>query len=163
MKLFYPCIFLFVSTLSTFTYANQFYIGTDFSRMELDQAEFDSVNVTSILAGYEFENWAVEGSYHISKTDNEFYGGDQKINMYHIYGVYRSQETLYYKIKLGITNERYKFYDSNGSLKLDDVHTGIARGLGVGYRFEQFDFELEYSWLGGSLEMLGVGVRYNFN
>ena len=148
---------------STLIYAKQFYFGTDFSHMQLDQIEFDSVNVNSILAGYEFENWAIEGSYNISKTHNKFYGGDQKINMYHLYSVYRSQEKLYYKIKLGVTNERYKFYDSNGSLKLDDVHSGIAGGIGVGYRLGQFNIELEYSWLGLSLETLGVGVRYNFH
>lgn len=130
--------------------------------MTLDQIEFDAVNVNSILAGYEFENWAIEGGYHVSKTQNKFYGGDQKISMYHLYSVYRSSETLYYKIKLGITNERYKFYDADKDLKLDDVHIGLARGVGVGYRYGQLNYELEYSWLGLSLETLGVGVRYNF-
>lgn len=90
-RLFFVCTSIFSTTLS----ANQFYIGIDFSHMTLDQVEFDAVNVNSILAGYEFENWAIEGGYHVSKTQNKFYGGDQKINMYHLYSVYRSSETLY--------------------------------------------------------------------
>ncbi|MGX9416178.1 hypothetical protein ACWU4D_02385 [Vibrio sp. WJH972] len=163
MKLITKCFVAWASILSSFAHANQFYVGTDFSRMTLDQTEFNSVNVNNILAGYEFNHWAIEGSYNISNTHNDFYGGDQKINMVHLYGVYRSQETLFYKIKFGVTNERYKFYDSNGTLKLDDVHAGIARGVGVGYRFDQFNVELEYSWLGGSLETFGIGVRYHFN
>ena len=121
------------------------------------------MNVKSILAGYTFENWSIEGSYNISNTHNKFYGGDQKVNMYHLYSVYRSQGALYYKIKLGITNEKYKFYDNDRSLKLNDVHSGLAGGIGLGYRYGQFNVEFEYRRLGLSLEMLGIGNRYNFN
>lgn len=163
MRLITICTFACALIHSSFTHADQFYLGTDFSHMELDQSEFDSVNVNNILVGYEFNNWGVEGSYNISNTQNEFYGGEQKINMYHLYGVYRSQETFFYKFKLGVTNERYKFYDAKGDLKLDDVHSGIARGVGLGYRLDKFSVELEYSWLGGSLETFSIGVRYNFN
>ena len=163
MKLIYTFIFLFISTFSTVNYANQFYLGTDISHLKFDQIEFEAVNVKTILAGYTFKNWSIEGSYNISNTDNKFYGGDQKVNMYHLYSVYRSQGALYYKIKLGITNERYKFYDNDGKLKLDDVHSGVAGGIGLGYRYGQFNVEFEYSRLGLSLEMLGIGIRYNFN
>lgn len=162
MKLVTMPFFVCTAMFSTGLTAAQFYIGTDFSHMTLDQVEFDAVNVNSIVAGYEFENWAIEGSYHVSKAQNQFYGGDQKINMVHLYSVYRSSDALYYKVKLGITNERYKFYDAEKDLKLDDVHIGLARGVGVGYRHGQLNYELEYSWLGLSLETLGVGVRYNF-
>ncbi len=144
-------------------FSDQFYLGSEFSRMDLEQSEFDSTNVIGVLVGYQFNNWAVEGSYNTSETSNEFYGGDQNISMYHLYSVYRTAGNIYYKAKLGVTNERYKFYDENGSLRLDDVHTGVARGLGVGYRVNSFNVELDYSWLGGSLETIGLGVRYNFN
>jgi hypothetical protein len=159
------CIFSFglVVLFSKVINANNLYVGTDFSQMKFDQNEFDTTNIKSVLAGYAFDNWSIEGSYNTSNTDNHFYGGKQKIDMFHLYGVYRSQGDLYYKMKLGITNERYQFYDDDGYLKLDDVHTGIAGGIGVGYRYAQFNIELEYSWLGQSLEMAGIGIRYNFN
>ncbi|MGJ8691467.1 MAG: hypothetical protein ACSHW0_03215 [Thalassotalea sp.] len=162
-KITYTCVYGLALIFSTINHAEQFYIGTDISHMTLDQVEFDAVNVKSLLAGYTFEKWSIESSYNTSITDNRFYGGDQKIKMFHLYGVYRSQGDLYSKMKLGITNERYQFYDNDGYLKLDDVHTGIARGIGVGYRYGQFNIELEYSWLGQSLEMAGIGIRYNFN
>lgn len=162
-KITYTFTFIFALMFPTINHANQFYVGTDISHMTLDQKELDATNVKSVLAGYTFEKWSIEGSYNTSNTDNHFYGGEQKIDMFHLYGVYRSQGDLYYKVKLGITNERYKFYDSYGDLKLDDVHTGIARGMGVGYRYGQFNVELEYSWLGQSLTMVGIGIRYNFN
>jgi hypothetical protein len=162
-KITYTCIYGLTLLFSTISHSDQFYVGTDISHMEFDQVEFDATNVKSILAGYTFEKWAVEGSYNTSNTDNDFYGGEQKINMFHLYGVYRSQGDLYYSVKLGITNERYQFYDSNGHLKLDDVHSGIARGIGAGYQYGPFNIELEYSWLGLSLEMVGIGIRYNFN
>lgn len=148
--------------LPAFVSAQNFYVGTDLSHMTLKQPEFDSVNVVSILAGYELNSWAVEGSVNLSKTHNDFYNGDQEIDMYHLYGVYRSQGTLYYKLKLGVSNERYKFYDENNTLKLNDTHTGLARGVGAGYQYGKFNFEVEYSWLGRSLETVGVGVKYKF-
>ena len=144
-------------------HANEIYLGTDISPITFDQKEFDSTNVKSILAGYSFDKWSVEGSYNMSKTHNQLYGADQKINMYHLYSVYRSQNDFYYKVKLGITNESYKVYGHDGKLKFDDVHSGIARGLGAGYRFAQFNVEFEYSWLGQSLAMAGIGIQYNFN
>ena len=163
MKLGHVFILACASLFSGVSAAGDWYLGSGLSQMKLAQVEFETTNVSSILAGYEFEDWSVEGSYNVSEEHNKFYGGDQKINMYHLYSVYRSQEDLYYKIKLGITNERYKFYDNSGNLKLDDVHTGVARGIGVGYRYGQFSVEMEYSWLGRSLETFGVGMRYTFN
>lgn len=109
MKLINNFIFLLISTFSTVNYANQFYLGTDISYVTFDQVEFEAVNVNSILAGYTFENWSIEGSYNVSNTHNQFYGGDQKVNMLHLYSVYRSRGAMYYKIKLGISNERYNF------------------------------------------------------
>ena len=163
MKLICAFILIFTSIFSTANYANQFYLGADISHMTFDQSEFDTVNVKSIIAGYTVNNWSIEGSYHDSNTNNHLYGGKQKIDMYHLYGVYRSQDALYYKLKLGITNERYKLYDDANELKFDDVHSGVARGVGVGYRYGQFNIELEYSWLGYSLETIGLGIKYNFN
>ena len=131
--------------------------------MKLDQIEFDSVNVNNILIGYKFESWSIEGSYNISKTQNKYYGGDQKIDMYRMLSVYRSKEKFYYKVKLGISNERYKLYNNTETLFLNHTHIGLERGIGVGYRHGKFNVELEYSWLGGSLEVFGVGIRYHFN
>lgn len=156
-------MFLIISSLSKLAYAGGFYMGTDLSHLQFDQAEFDSTNVYSVVAGYEFNRWSIEGGYHFSKTDNKHFAGDQKVNMYHLYTAYRSAGSYYYKVKLGLTNERYKFSDSTGKIKLNDVHTGLVRGLGVGYRYEQLNFELEYSWLGRSLEMVGVSIKYKFN
>jgi len=59
-------MFLCTSMFSTFTNVNQFFLGTDVSHMRLDQIEFGAVNVNSILAGYEFGNWAIKASYNIS-------------------------------------------------------------------------------------------------
>lgn len=159
------CIFSFglVLLFPKVINANNFYIGTDLSQMKFDQNEFDTTNIKSILAGYTFDNWSIEGSYSTSKTHNQFYNGDQKVDMFHLYSVYRSQGDLYYKIKLGITNERYKVYGADGKLQFDDVHSGIARGIGVGYKYGQYSIEIEYSWLGLSLETIGVGIRYSFN
>ena len=142
--------------------ANEFYLGTDLSRLEFEQAEFDTTYLNSVLIGYQFDKWSLEGGYDISKRSNDFFCGDQEVNMYHLYGVYRSEGTLFYKIKFGLTNERYKLYDSDQNLKFDDAHTGIARGLGVGYKFEKINIEIDYSWLGGSLKTIGMGIRYNF-
>ena len=149
--------------LSSYTLAeNQFYVGADIGRLSFDQKEFDSVGVSSFLLGYQFVNWSVDGSYNISKTDSDVFGGDQKIKMYHLYSTYRNKGNYYYKLKVGITNERYKLYDESGKLIFDDVHSGITRGLGVGYNIGSLSMALEYSWLGGSLEMFSGGIRYNF-
>lgn len=163
MKLINTIIFLSSVIFSNISEAQQFYFGTDISHMTLDQPEFNSATVNNILMGYEFEQWSIEGSYNISKTRNQFYGGEQKINMYHLYSVYRSSTPLYYKVKLGITHERYKFYNATGSEKLDTTHTGIARGIGLGYQYGRFNVEAEYTWLGLSIETIGLGIRYNFN
>lgn len=61
-----------------------FYLGTDISHMKFDQIEFEAVNVKSILAGYTFENWSIEGSCNVCNIHNQFYGGDQKVNMLHL-------------------------------------------------------------------------------
>jgi len=154
---------LIISALSKSTYAGDFYVGTDLSNLQFEQTEFEATSVNSLVVGYEFNQWSIEGSYNSSSTNNNYFGGDQKVNMYHLYTAYRSSGSYYYKVKLGLTNERYKFSDSTGEIIVNDVHLGIARGLGIGYRYGQLNFELEYNWLGGSLEMMGVGIKYNFN
>ena len=79
-----------------------------------------------------------------------------------MYSVYRSSGRTYYTVKLGLTNEQYQIYDDVNHLVFDDTHTGIARGLGIGYRTSSHKFELEYSLLGGSLEMLSMGAGFTF-
>jgi len=163
MKKIFSLIIIIFCTFSKISAADGAYIGTDLNHLNFAQPEFKSAPVYSLVAGYEFNRWAIEGSYNFSETDNKYYGGDQKNTMYHLYGVYRSEGTFYYKAKLGLTHEKYDFLDDKGKLAVNDSHTGIGRGLGIGYRFNNFNVELEYSWLGGSLDMIGVGVKYKFN
>lgn len=163
MKQIYITILLIVCTFSKMSSAEGVYIGIDLNNLQFEQPEFEATPVYSITAGYDFNRWAIEGSYNYSQTDNNYFGGDQTVNMYHLYGVYRSVGTYYYKVKLGLTNEKYKFLDDTDKVVVEDIHTGIARGVGVGYRYGHFNIELEYSWLGGSLEMIGVGIKYKFN
>ena len=155
-------VFILLLCFSSTSKAGGLYLGLDFGCLEFDQTEFDRVDNSSVLIGYQFINWAIEGSYHYSETENEFFGGNQRIEMYHLYTAYRSSDEIYYKLKLGVTNERYKFSDRLGNLHVDDVHAGIARGMGVGYRIDKLNFELEYNWLGGSLKMLTGGIRIKF-
>lgn len=162
MKLLTITALLFISVFSKSTYAGDFYVGTDLNNLQFEQTGFETTNAYALVAGYELNRWSIEGSYNFSKTNNKYFGGDQKVNMYHLYTVYRSAGSYYYKVKLGLTNERYKFSDGTGKLILNDVHTGVARGLGIGYRYGQLSFELEYNWLGGSLEMVGGGFKYKF-
>lgn len=159
---FTSAVLIILLAMATVLKANVLYLGVDFGKLTFDQPEFENVNNTSVLLGYQFSNWAIEGGYHVSKTVNKFFCGDQKVKMYHLYSVYRSFDEIYYKLKLGLTNERYRLFDSLGNIQVDDVHTGIARGVGVGYRFNSLSLELEYNWLGGSLEMISGGVKINF-
>ena len=161
MKVKLLCTFiLLIASISA--RAEGLYLGIDRGALVFEQVEFNNVANTGFLVGYQFDNWAVEGIYNTSSRYNDAFRGEQNVDMYHLYSVYRSSGNIYYKLKFGLTNERYQFHDDADNLRFDDVHTGIARGLGIGYRANSHQFELEYSLLGGSLELLSLGVRFNF-
>ncbi|MFK7856786.1 MAG: hypothetical protein AB8B79_21895 [Granulosicoccus sp.] len=142
--------------------ADDFHIGIDFGNLKFDQEFLVDTENIGLVAGYNWNDWGIESVINFSETKSNFSGGDQAVRMYHLYGTYQTEGQYYFKAKFGLTNERYTIDNREGQRVFNDVHSGIARGIGVGFRLNSVKSELEYTWLGGSLELLTFGIRYEF-
>jgi len=142
--------------------AEEFYVGIDAGKLSFEQAFLADTSNYGVVLGYAWNRWTLEGIINLNETENNNTGGDQIVGMYHLYGVYRTEGRHYLKAKAGITNERYSIKNGEGEEVMNDVHSGIARGIGFGFRTNVASVELEYSWLGGSLELINLGLKYHF-
>lgn len=142
--------------------AEEFYVGMDLGKLKFDQVFLADAENFGLTAGYNWKNWGIEGVLNFNETKSDMFGGDQVIKMYHLYGIYQTAGQYYLKAKIGLTNERYAIDNGEGQEVFDDVHSGVARGIGVGVRYRSVKSELEYTWLGGSLQLLTLGVSYRF-
>ncbi len=129
--------------------AEDFYIGIDFGKLKFDQEFLTDTENIGLAAGYSWNGWGIESVVNFSETKSDVWGGDQVIRMYHLYGTYQTEGQCYFKAKVGLTNERYTIDNREGQEVFDDVHSGIARGIGIGFRLNSVKSELEYTWLGG--------------
>jgi len=158
----FPFIALALLFSPCYAVAEEFYVGIDAGKLSFEQDFLSDTNNYGVVLGYTWNRWALEGVINFNDTENDSIGGDQIVGMYHLYGVYRTEGRYYLKAKAGITNERYSIENSEGEEVMNDVHSGIARGIGFGIRTNTASVELEYSWLGGSLELLNLGFKYHF-
>lgn len=140
---------------------DDFYVGMDVGDLSFDQQALSSATNYGLVLGHRWDSWSLEAVINSSETDNVIYK-DQSVDMYHLYGAYRTSGKYYLKLKAGLTYEKYSFHHTAFNKRYTDEHVGIARGIGLGAKFAPISIELEYSWLGGSLELVNLGMRYSF-
>jgi len=79
-----------------------------------------------------------------------------------IYAVYRSSGNLYAKAKVGYLeetyNNNYDFKISHSKSSTSD--SGLAGGIGAGYKFGQSRIELEYIAKSGPLDLRYLSLGY---
>ena len=161
MKYRYKPYFLVTAMMfSSAAIADKFYVGIDPGQLKFDQEFLVDTDNFGLVAGYRWNGWGVESVINFSEAESDIWGGDQVVNMYHLYGTYQTEGQYYLKARLGLSNERYTIENREAREVFDDVHSGVARGVGVGVRFDNIKSELEYTWLGGSLQLLTLGIRY---
>lgn len=124
----------------------------------------DAVNM-GLLGGFRISPvWAVEAEFTTSVSDADGTGanlGELNVFTLGVYGVFRSQGTLYFKGKAGIL---YEFLDADwNGFPLQGEGIGISLGLGGGWRITDcLSTEVEFQTIEADISMLSLGVLYWF-
>ena len=150
--------------------ADQFYVGIKGGLMRPDAGGYDDAGNAAVLLGLEFLDLdigsiAVEGEYTdtISEGDATFGGihGEWDIEAYAIYGVFRTQGTLFFKGKIGYLHE--KVSSTVGGFGATGSDSGLSLGIGGGLRIGHFgSIELEYTIIEKDVGFLSLGFNYYF-
>lgn len=140
-----------------------FYLGAKLGNMYIDQQNFDDPTSKGFLIGYDFGGFAVELERNTAEADWDFdtgfgsVSGQLDIDTTALYGVYRSEGTVYFKGKVGVINEDIE--DEDGESESD---TGLTAGVGLGVRAGHLSFEGEFTILETDINLLSLGVNFTF-
>lgn len=144
-----------------------FYIGVKGGPLIIDLPHYQDDDGLGFVAGYdfggfgiEFEHTETEGNFSVSNLGFGYVRGDYELKTNALYGVYRSQGTGYFKVKLGILNEDISV--SAGGVRASDDDTGASAGIGAGVRVESFALEVEYTVIEEDVGFLSLGLNYTF-
>ena len=119
--------------------------------------------------GYDMpgNNFAVEGDFNttITKAGSNTSGyGDLGVTTLAGYGVYRTPDRIYLKVKLGLLLE-YLTSSVSGINRIDVDGAGIAISYGIGGGVditEQLGVEIEYTSLEADIAYASIGLNWKF-
>lgn len=146
------------------------YAGPKASILKIDVAGYDDAEPLGLVVGYheDMQLGEIRGQYGVEFEMNKGSVDLTVSNVSHeldyksmaLYGVMRSEDPFYYKLKAGLAKEEFS-NTVNGDLS--DI--GLAFGVGLGVRFENnVNVEIEYTTINADAEtnLLSIGMTFSF-
>lgn len=140
----------------------QWSIGTKVGIMSVafEDADVDDAPVNAgVVFGYEIASLlpglSVELDVTRSVAPGSVVNADLSVNSQGIYLAYRTGKQLYAKGRLG-------FMDASLTGNLAEDEGGETYGVGVGWRFDAFSVELDYTSIDDDVSFSSIGVLYQF-
>lgn len=157
-------VFTGLLLVTTQAQADDWYVGTKLAYFEIDTPGIDDPDNVGLVASYDWDvkygSLGVEAEFTTTFEDGNL--GLQKVDMdtAGLYGVYRTRGPgtkgmgPYLKFKAGAAYSELTI----GSTSTDD--TSFSAGLGLGLNMAAASFELEYTRMGGDIDMISLLVRF---
>lgn len=140
----------------------QWSIGSSVGTMSVkfDEVDVDDSPVNAgILLGYHFTHWvqglSIELEVTRTVTEGTVENVDLSVESQGLYVVYRTSHPVYAKVRLGIMEAAL-----TGDFGEDEG--GETYGVGVGWRFNRFGVELDYTSIDDDVIYTSLGVNYRF-
>lgn len=134
---------------------NGIHLGIKTGVMDVDVAGFDIDTPLGIVFGFEQGSYGVEAELTFADGELELFGfgsASFDFDTLAIYGVFRSQGEVFYKLKAGFLRE-----DIDGA-----TDSGLSVGVGFGARIDSVSLEAEYTIIEEDVSFLSVGGNIHF-
>lgn len=144
------------------------YVGVKAGSFQIDIDEFDTndPNAKGFVVGYNLgEGPAIEFEHNKSDTfhvtENGYFLADGDVTTNALYFAYRSQGSVFFKVKGGILIEDVSA--SGYSRSAEDSDTGLSVGAGFGFNMgEVAQLEAEYTVIEADIGYLSLGLNLRF-
>lgn len=135
------------------------YLGVKgiYTQLKIDGAE-NSGGAGIVVADHYANGFGMEAEVTRSKSDVNLFEivNDYTIDTAGLYGVYRSNTTLYFKVRGGLV---WKRLDSSANAV---TKTAFGGGIGGGYDFGRVLLEAEYQYVDADIDQFSVSVIGKF-
>ena len=130
------------------------HFGLKTGAMDVDFSGVDIDMPIGLVLGFEKGVYGAEVEYTFADMEFDVFGSTETLDFdtLAVYGVFRSQGEVYFKLKAGFLRE-----DVGG---VDD--TGASLGLGGGVRVENLSIEAEYTIIEEDVNFLSIGANVHF-